>query len=145
MTRRWRTVTYIMAAVAALAFASYWEIVTKVRLANHSNAPLMNAQIDLYYGGRILWAGNLAPGESVWVWEMAAGGKVALSYYQDGKKIQHFLGYAGMPVFNGSALVGVYDNGGIDISGIPTLGSAIFALVGAVLDLVETVTKRFGS
>lgn len=139
MTKRRKIVTYIAAAVAALAFAAYWEIVTKVRLANHSNALLMNAQIGLYYGGKTLWAGNLAPGESGWVWEIASGGKVEVSYDQGGKKIQYFLGYAGMPGFNGSALVGVYDNGGIDISRIPTLGSAILGLVAAVYDVVDAV------
>ena len=126
MERGGRILKYAGMAILALALVGYWEIVTKVRLANHSNATLVNAEIALDHGGPTLWAGNLAPGQSVWIWEMASGGKVALSYNQDGKKIQYFLGHAGAPApFNGSTLVSVYDNGGIGMSKIPSLGTAV--------------------
>lgn len=126
---------YASIAVLVVAFAAYWEFVTKVRLTNHSNATLVKARIELDYVGPVLWEGDLAPGQSVWVWEMATGGKVALSYDQRGKKTQYFLGYAGAPgPFNGSSLVGVYDNGGIDITRVPTVLSAVFGIVDAVME-----------
>lgn len=134
-----RVLINVSIAVLALALTAYWEIVTKVRLANHSTATLMNARVGFFDG--VLWTGNLAPGESVWVWEMVEDREVMLSYDQGGKKIEYSLGYGGAPaMFNPSVAVDVYDNGGIEMNRIPSLGSGMLWLLFAASNAVENMT-----